>query len=89
MHEDSDLIRKHFNRNTLVKILESLDSTKSTYKNGVKVSLIKSGLRDLKNEIKQMFENTIKIKRLDVIVNLIEKIVDFNEQSDTFNTPEE
>ena len=70
-------------------MLESLDSTKSTYKNGVKVSLIKSGLRDLKNEIKQMFENTIKIKRLDVIVNLIEKILDFNEQSDTFNTPEE
>ena len=70
-------------------MLESLDNTKGTYKNGIKVNLIKSGLRDLKNEIKQMSENKIKIERPDVIVNLVEKILDFNEQSDTFYIPKE
>ena len=33
-------------------MLDCLNKTKNTYKNGIKVSLIKSGLRDLKNEIK-------------------------------------
>ena len=79
---DLDLIRKHFNYNTLGKILELLDNTKGTYKNGVKVSLIKSGLRDLKNEIKQMSDNKIKSERTDVIVNFVKKILDFNEKSD-------
>ena len=46
---DPDFFEKHFNYNTLREMLESLDNTKSTYKNGGKVSLIKSGLRDLKN----------------------------------------
>ena len=86
---DSDLIIKHFNYNTLREMLESLDNTKSTYKNGIKVSLIRSGLRDLKNEIKQMSKNEIKSERPDVIVNLVEKILDFNEQPDTFYTLEE
>ena len=44
----SDLIRKHFNYKTLAEMLGSLDNTKGTNKNGVKVSLVKSGLRDLK-----------------------------------------
>ena len=43
-------------------MLKRLDNTKGTYKNGVKVTLIKSGLRDLKNEIKKMSENEIKLK---------------------------
>ena len=70
-------------------MLGSVDNTKSTYKNGVKVSLIKSGLRDLQVEVKQMSENKVKSERPDVIVNFVEKILDFTEQSDTFYTPEE
>ena len=69
-------------------MLESLDNTKGTYKSGVKVSLIRSGLRDLKNEIEQMSENKIKCERPDVIVDLAENFFDFNE-SNTFYTPEE
>ena len=34
-----------------------LDNAKGSYKNGVKISLIISGLRDLKNEIRQMSKN--------------------------------
>ena len=47
-HLYSDLIKKHFNYHDLIDMLVSLDNTKSTYVNGVKVSLIKSALRDLK-----------------------------------------
>ena len=71
---DSDLIRKHFNYNILGEMLESLDNAKGTYKNRVKVTLIKSGLKDLKNEIK------IKSERPDVIVSLVENFFDFNQQ---------
>ena len=85
---DSDLIKKHFNDNTLEKLLENLFDTRGSYKNGVKVSLIKSGLRDLKNETRQMPNNEINNKRVDVIVNLVEKILDANErQLDRFYTP--
>ena len=70
-------------------MVESLDDEKDTYKNEVKESFIKSGLRDLKNEIKQMSEYRIKGERADAIVNLIEKILDFIEQLDRFYTPEE
>ena len=86
---DSDLIRKHFNYNTLGEMLERLDITKGTNKNVVKVSLIKSRSTDLKNEIKQMSENKIKSERPNVIVNSVEKIFDFKEQADTFYTLQE
>ena len=62
-------------------MLRNLFDTISTYKNGVKVSLIKNGLRNLKNEIKHMSGNEIKSKRPDVIVDLVEKILDFNERN--------
>ena len=68
-------------------MLESLENTRNTYKNGVKVSLVKSGLRDFKNEVKQMSKNKTESERSDAIVNLVEKILDFNE-SNTFYTPE-
>ena len=69
-------------------MLQSLENTRNTYKNGVKVSLIKIRLRDLKNQIKQMFKNKIESERPDAIVDLVEKILDFNE-SNAFYTLEE
>ena len=56
-------------------MLEILDNTKGTYVSLVKVTLIKSGLRDFKNEIRQMSKNEIESERLDAIVNLTEKIL--------------
>ena len=78
---DSDLIQKHFNYNNLEEMLEGLDNTKGTYVNGVRVILIKSGLKDLKNEIRQMSEDVIRGRRPDAIVNLVEKILDLNSQN--------
>ena len=78
---DSDLIQKHFNYNNLEEILEGLDNTKGIYVNGVRVILIKSGLKDLKNEIRQMSQDVIRGRRPDAIVNLVEKILDLNSQN--------
>ena len=43
--------------------------------------MIKSGSKDLKNEIKQMPEDEIKNEIPDMIVNLVEKILEFNNQN--------
>ena len=40
---------------------------------------IKSGLTDLKNEIKKMSEDEIKIEKPHKIVDIVEKILKFNE----------
>ena len=77
---DSDLIQNHFNYNNLEEMLKGLYKTKGT--------LIKSGLRDLKNETRQMYADVIRSRRQDVIVNLVEKILDFNEQLDTTDMPD-
>ena len=45
------------------------------------MSLIKSRLRDSKNEIKQMSKDEIKDERTNMIVDLIEKILKFNNQN--------
>ena len=47
--------------------------------------MIKSWLRDLQNDIKNMSENEVKNKKLDLLAGLIEKIIDNNEQ---LNMPE-
>ena len=47
-----DLVQKYFNYNSLEEMLRKLDKTKDTYMNEVKVTLIKSGLRDFKNRMK-------------------------------------
>ena len=75
------MVQKHFGYQDLLKMLESLDGTKITYRNAVKVSLIKSGLRALKNETKQMSENEIKSAKPEIVVNLAEKILEFNNQN--------
>ena len=85
---DSDLIQKHFNYNTLEEMLEYLFNARVTYKNGARVSVIKSGLKDLKNEIRQMSASEMNNRRPDVIVNLVQKILDANErQLDRYFTP--
>ena len=45
------------------------------------VTLINSGLKDLKEEIKKMSKAEIEIEKPDEIVNIVEKILKFNEQN--------
>ena len=43
-------------------------------------NLINSGLTDLKKEIKKISEDEIKIEKTHKIVDIIEKILEFNQQ---------
>ena len=47
-------------------------------KNNKLVNIIKSGLSDLKNEIEIMSEDEIKIEKPYEIVDIVEKIFEFN-----------
>ena len=58
-----------------------LNKTKEKEKNNELVKLIISGLKDLKEKIKKMFQAEIKIKDLESIVEFVEKILEFNEQN--------
>ena len=49
-----DLVQRHSRHQDLETMLNVLNRSKNTYRNGVKVSLIKSGLIDLKNEFEQI-----------------------------------
>ena len=58
------------------------------------VDLIKSGLRDLKDEIEEMSENEVGIEEPDKMVDIVEKILEFNrqkqeEQGSKILTPEQ
>ena len=44
------------------------------------INVIKSGLSDLKDEIKEMSEDEIENEKLDKILEIVEKILDFNKK---------
>ena len=54
--------------------------TKNTKRNQIRVNLIKSALTDFKNKIKNKSKNDIEFEQLNEIVNIVEKILEFNEQ---------
>ena len=45
------------------------------------MNVIKIGLSDLKDEIKMMSKNEIKIEKPDKTVDIVEKILQFNKQN--------
>lgn len=59
-------------------MLKSIDTTKNTKKNNKLVNLIQRGLSDLRDEIDNTFEDEIRIEKLDKIVDIAEKILDFD-----------
>ena len=64
-------------------MLENLNSTKNTHRNKIQVNLIESALTDLKNKIKNTSKIENSIEKPDKIVNILEKILDFNNQNQT------
>ena len=61
----------------MFKTLYKLNDRK---KNILLVNAIKSGLSDLKNKIKKMSEDEVKIEKPYEIVDIVEEILEFNEQ---------
>ena len=73
-----ELFKKHFNFQRLSSMLKDLYQINDSEKNNKLVSVINSGLKDLKKEIKEMSEDEIKIEKPDKIVEIVKEILKFN-----------
>ena len=73
-----DLFKKHFNFAVPSALVKQLYETKNRKKNNGLVNVIKSGLSDLKDEIKKMSEDEKEIEKPDKILKIVEEILDFN-----------
>ena len=80
---NNELVSKYFYAQNLRMLLEQIkDSKNIPGKNKMLVSTTESGLGDLKNEIKKMIEDEIKTEKPNEIVDIVEKILEFNEQQE-------
>ena len=63
------------------ELLEKLRKSKNNLeRNKIQVSMINSGLRDLKKEIEDMSQQEKEIENPNEIIDLVEKILEFNRQ---------
>ena len=80
---DHKLVDKYFHRNSLKEIVEQVkdfrcqNKTSAEYNN--KMALLIAGLIRLENVIKNMPEDEVKNKGLDLLKNIVRKIVDPNQ----------
>ena len=75
------MVRKPLFFQDLGALLEKLKKSKNNVKkNKIQTNLINSGLRDLKEEIEDMTEQEKETENPNEIVNIAEKILEFNRQ---------
>ena len=73
------LVKKHFQVNSLNDMQKELKGSKiNLEKNRIQVSMIKSRLKDLEEEIEDMSEPEKEIEGPDEIVDIIKRILEFN-----------
>ena len=75
------LFQKPFKFQKPTAMLKVLCNTDSKRNSSDLTNLIKTRLSDLKDDIESMFENEIEIERPNKIVDIVEKILDFNIQN--------
>ena len=80
-NENDELVIKHFSVQDLGALLNKLKRLKNGEENKTLVNLIRSGLRDLKEEIEDMDKYKIEIEKPNEIVDIVEKILEFNNQN--------
>ena len=76
-----ELFKKYFSFQIPTEMLKALYVLSDKNKNGMLVSMIKTRLSDLKNGIKKMSEDEIIIEKPNKIVDIVEKILKFNQQN--------
>ena len=76
-----ELFQKHFNFQTPIAMLRDLFHTNNKKKNNDLVNVIKSGWSDLKDEIEKMSENEIELEKPNKMVDIVERILEFNRQN--------
>ena len=92
---DSELIRKYFNKGSLLKLFKFFRYSQNKAASGGKQALIEVDLSDLKKDIRNMSDDEIKNTNLDLIEYFVEKIIDTVEkinnqeqQPDTTDIPD-
>ena len=75
----TELFKKHFNFQRPSDMLKFLYKA-NTNQNNELVSVINSGLKDLKEKIKEMSEEERKIEKPDKIVKIVDEILRFNNE---------
>ena len=75
---NDNLFREYFKYQDPGSILKYLQSIKNTGRNNIQVPLIRSALTDFNNKINSMSENEIRFEQPNEIVNIAEKILEFN-----------
>ena len=78
---NSELSKKHFQFRRPSYMLKVVYTTNDKKKNSKPVNVIKSGLNDLKNEIEGMGEEEKEIEKPNEIIDIVEKILEFNKQN--------
>ena len=73
-----ELFKKHFNFEVPTVLAKKLFKTKNKNKNNELINVTKSGLSDLKDEIKEMSKEEIENKKPDKILKIVEEILNFN-----------
>ena len=77
---NNELVKKYFFVQDLRCLLKNLEKLKNNpEKNMELVIAIKSGLEDLEDEIKNMNEKEKETEKANEIVDIVEKILEFNE----------
>ena len=80
---NNEISKKYFKVQIPSDIIVSLNNNKNdTEMKNQLVNLINSGLKDLKEEIKKMSKAETDNEKPDKIVNIVEKILKFNEQNE-------
>ena len=76
-----DLFKDYFKFVVSSSLAKRLYEIKNKNKNNNLVIVIKSGLSDLKDKIKEMSEDEKEIEQPDKILKIVEKILEFNKQN--------
>ena len=78
---NKELFTKHFSFQSPGEMLNAVYNTDNEQNNSDLINLIKSELNNLKDIIKKMFEDDIKIGKPYEIVDSVQKILEFNRQN--------
>ena len=72
---ESGLVKKYFKNDSLTDMLEQLKHLIKNQSKKIKMSLIEADLEKLKKDMKNMSENEIRNKRLNLLANFIEEVL--------------
>ena len=78
---NSELFQKHFKFQSLSDMFKAIYTTNDRKKNDDLVDIINSGVNNFKNEIENMFEEEKEIEKPNEIVDIVEKIIEFNNRT--------